>query len=121
MQGRAFMNVSKLIMAATIVLAPVAAYADPVLDGSGFGAPSAVVTYDPGASVSNFGTPASTTSGAAYNIYTSSDATYAYVLVAQNGSGGSSPVPQFANLYFGTGSSAFSGSDLGFEVTNKDV
>jgi hypothetical protein len=114
------MNVSKLIIAATVTLAPVAANADPILDGSGFGAPSAVVTYAANASTSNFETPASTTSGAAYNIYTSSDATYAYVLVAQSGSGGTSAGP-FANLYFGTGATALATSDLGFEVTNADV
>lgn len=92
----------------------------PKLDGTGFGAPSATVLYDPAAPTSNFGTPGPTTSGAAYNVYTKSDATYAYVLLAQNGLGGSS-AGAFANLYFGTGATAFSGSDLGFEVTNSDV
>jgi hypothetical protein len=95
-------------------------YATPVLDGSGFGAASATVTYDPAAATSNFGTPGSTTSGAAYDIYTKSDGTYAYVLVSQNGTGGSS-AGVFANLYFGTGASAASGSDIGFEVTNTDA
>lgn len=103
-----------------MVLATVsAAMAAPTLDGSGFGAPSAIVTYDPAAPTSNFGTPGPTTSGAAYDIYTRADATYAYVLVQQTGLG-SSP-GSFANLYFGTGATAMSGSDVGFEVTNSDV
>ena len=91
----------------------------PVLDGSGFGLPSSTVLYDPAAPTSNFGSPGPTTSGAAYNIYSRADATYAYFLLQQNGVGTSAGA--FANLYFGTGSSAFGGSDLGFEVTNSDV
>jgi hypothetical protein len=96
------------------------AQATPVLDGSGFGTPSASVTYDPSAPTSNFGAPGSTTSGAAYDIYTRSDASYLYVLLAQNGGGGTA-AGDFANLYFGTGASAASGSDVGFEVTNSNV
>jgi len=96
------------------------AQAAPVLDGSGFGAPSAIVLYDPAAPVSNFGTPGPTTSGAAYDIYAKADATYAYFLLSQNGTGGSA-AGAFANLYFGTGATAMNGSDLGFEVTNADV
>jgi hypothetical protein len=64
--------------------------------------------------------PGPTTDAAAYNIYTASDSTYAYVLISESGLGGSA-VGTFANLYFGTGSSAMTGSDLGFEVTNQDV
>jgi hypothetical protein len=94
--------------------------ASPVLDGSGFGLPSSTVVYDPAAPVSNFGAPGLTTDGAAYDIYTRADATYAYVLVSQNGTGGTS-AGAFANLYFGTGASAMLGSDVGFEVTNADV
>jgi hypothetical protein len=90
-----------------------------VLDGSGFGLPSATVLYDPVAPIGNFGSPGPTTSGAGYNIYTRGDATYAYVLLSQNGTGASNG--PFANLYFGTGASAMSGSDVGFEVTNADV
>jgi hypothetical protein len=97
------------------------AHAEPVLDGTGFGlTPPAVVLYNPAAPQGNFGAPGPTTDGAAYEIYVRSDATYAYVLVAQNGSGGAAP-GSFANLYFGTGSSATAGSDVGFEVTNSDV
>ena len=96
------------------------AQAAPVLDGTGFGAPSSTVLYDPAAPTSNFGSPGPTTSGAAYNISVKSDATYAYVLLEQNGLGGTS-AGTFANLYFGTGSSAMQGSDVGFEVTNSDV
>jgi PEP-CTERM motif len=112
------MNVSKLIIAATIVFAPMAAYAAPLLDGSGFSS-GVTVTYDPSALESNFGAPGATTTGAGYTISTKSDGTYAYVLVAQNGTGTSAG--SFANLYFGTGSSAANTSDVGFEVTNSNV
>lgn len=95
------------------------AMAAPVLDGSGFGAPSAIVVYDPAAPTSNFGAPGPTTSGASYNIYSRGDATYAYFLVQQTGSGASAG--PFANFYFGTGATATSGSDVGFEVANSDV
>lgn len=95
-----------------------AAYAGPTLDGTGFGAPSAVVTYDASAPVGNFGTPGSTTNAASYDIYVKSDSTYAYVLIAETGG---TAIGSFANLYFGTGSSATSTSDIGFEVNNSDV
>jgi hypothetical protein len=94
--------------------------ATPVLDGSGFGSPSAVVNYDPAAAESNFGTPGNVTDAAAYNIYTKQDATYAYVLVATNGGGGAA-VGTFANLYFGVGATAFAHSTFGTEVTNNDT
>jgi PEP-CTERM motif len=96
------------------------AEAAPVLDGSGFGSASAIVTFDPNAPTSNFGAPGPTTSGAAYDIYTRADSTYAYVLVGQSGGGGSA-AGLFANLYFGTGATATSGSDVAFEVTNSNV
>jgi PEP-CTERM motif len=96
------------------------AFAAPVLDGSGFGAPSASVTHDATAAEGNFGAPGSTTTGASYDIYTRGDATYAYVLVRINGNAEASP-GSFANFYFGTGSSAMGGSDVGFEVTNANV
>ena len=95
------------------------AKADAVLDGMGFGLPSATVLYDPAAPTSNFGSPGPTTSGAGYNIYTRGDSTYAYVLLQQSGTGTSAGT--FANLYFGTGATAMNGSDLGFEVNNSDV
>jgi hypothetical protein len=78
------------------------------------------VTYDAGAPLGNFGSPGTTTSGAAYDIYVRGDDTYAYVLVKINGGGGTA-AGSFANLYFGTGSSASGGSDLGFEVENHDA
>lgn len=112
------MNVSKLLLTAAIVLSPIVAQADAVLDGTGFGA-GVTVTYDPLAPITNFGSPGSTTSGAGYTIATKSDSAYAYVLVAQNGTG--STAGSFANLYFGTGLSATNGSDVGFEVTNANV
>ena len=108
---------------ATALIAAVsisAAHAGPTLDGSGFGAPSATVTYDPAALSGNFGAPGMTTNAASYDISVKSDASYGYVLVAENGGG--VPAPGFfANLYFGTGSSATTTSDIGFEVTNSDV
>jgi hypothetical protein len=104
-----------------IGLATSAAKADPVLDGSGFSAtPTSVVTYDPSAPDSNFGTPTSTTKYAPYDIFTKSDATYLYVMVSET-TGGAAAAGSFANLYFGTGVSATSGSDVGFEVSNSDV
>lgn len=115
-------NVSTLfaaLMAAASFGIAVPASADPILDGSGFGAASAVVTYDSGAPVSNFGSPGSTTAGESYDIYVKSDSTYAFVLIDGTGTG-TSP-GSFANLYFGTGASASSTSDVGFEVTNSDV
>ena len=103
------------------LIAAAAAHAGyPVLDGGGFGAPSATVAYDPNAPYNNFGTPTQYTNAAAYNIYTRSDASYMYVMVSETGAGAPA-ISHFANLYFGTGSSATSTSDVGFEVTNSDV
>lgn len=108
-----------LTAASMVVVTTVSAQSAPVLDGSGFGAPSAIVLYDPGAPTGNFDSPGPTTSGAAYDIYMRGDASYAYVLLTQTGLGISAG--PFANLYFGTGPTAFNGSDVGFEVTNSTV
>ena len=108
--------ISRLTVA-TALIASVsisAAHAAPTLDGSGFGSPSATVTYDPAALSGNFGAPGTTTNAATYDIFVKSDATYGYVLVAENG-GGAPAAGFFANLYFGTGSSATTTSDIGFE------
>jgi hypothetical protein len=96
------------------------ASAAPILDGTGFGAPTAVITHDGTTAEGNFGTPGTTSDGAAYNIFVKGDSHYAYVLVQETGSFASSP-GIFANLYFGTGASAASTSDVAFEVTNSDV
>jgi hypothetical protein len=102
---------------ATVCLRGTESFATPLLDGSGFGSPSAVVSYDPNAAVNNFGTPGTTTSGAAYDIYTKQDGTYIYVLLAENGGGGTA-AGIFANLYFGVGATASAHSTFGIEVTN---
>jgi hypothetical protein len=81
--------ISRLTVA-TALIASVsisAAHAAPTLDGSGFGSPSATVTYDPAALSGNFGAPGTTTNAATYDIFVKSDATYGYVLVAENGGG----------------------------------
>lgn len=104
---------------ASIVATTTGAHAALVLDGTGFGAATAHVTYDPNAPTSNFGSPGGTTSGAAYDIFVRNDATYVYTLLKQDGSGGTS-AGAFANLYFGLGSATpANGSTYGIEVTNN--
>lgn len=93
------------------------ASAAPVLDGSNLTTPTASVAYDPNAPTGNFGTPGNTTSGAAYDIYLTNDATYVYAGVKLNGGGGTS-AGAFANLYFGIGATAASGSTYGIEIGN---
>jgi hypothetical protein len=103
--------------AAALLAAGLPAEAAPVLDGSGL-TQTASVTYDPDAPQSNFDAPGPTTAGAAYDVLMGSDASYLYVEVTQNGGGGTS-AGNFANLYFGVGSTAFAHSTLGLEVTNS--
>jgi hypothetical protein len=78
------------------------------------------VTHDINAPTSNFGTPASTTTGADYDIYARDDGNYYFVGLHITGNASSS-AGLFANLYFDTDPSANVGSDLGFHVTSNDA
>jgi hypothetical protein len=97
------------------------AHAAPVLDGSGFGAPSAVVTYDPNAPDSNFQAPTSGSKYVGYQIYLKTDGTYYYgLLTAQPALGGSAPAA-FANIYLDLDPANGNGSDLGFELSASNA
>jgi hypothetical protein len=110
-----------ILLAGFVGLTGTAASAAPVLDGNGFGSPSAVVPYDPSKVYDGaFGAPGGTTDAEAYDIYVKQDALYAYVLVSTTGSG-VGIVGTFANLYFGVGATAFAHSTFGTEVTNEDT
>jgi hypothetical protein len=110
-----------VLLAGFVGLTGTGASAAPVLDGTGFGSPSAVVPYDPNTAFDGtFGAPGGTTDAEAYDIYVKQDALYAYVLVSTTGSGVGTVGP-FANLYFGVGATAFAHSTFGTEVTNEDT
>jgi hypothetical protein len=110
-----------ILLAGFVGLTGTAAGAAPVLDGTGFGSPSAVVPYDPNTAYDGaFGAPGGTTDAESYDIYVKQDAMYAYVLVSTTGSG-VGIVGTFANLYFGVGATAFAHSTFGTEVTNDDT
>jgi hypothetical protein len=98
------------------------AHAAPVLDGSGFGAPSATVTYDPNAPDSNFQAPTSTTKYLGYQVYLKTDGVYYYGLLKADPTHGSAP-GAFANIYLDLDPANGNGSDLGFELsgTNADA
>ena len=99
-----------------------AAHAAPVLDGSGFGAPSATVTYDPNAPDGNFQAPTNASKYLGYQIYLKTDGAYYYGLLKADPTQGSSP-GAFANIYLDLDPANGNGSDLGFELsgTNADA
>ena len=93
-----------------------------IVDGSydaDYGAPKSIVTYDPTAPESNFGTPTPFTDAIGYSIYLADQggSLYGYLKSA----GPLKAVAPFANLYFDLDAATRPGSDLGFEVTNKDA
>jgi hypothetical protein len=98
------------------------AQAAPVLDGSGFGAPSATVIYDSNAPDSNFQTPTNTSKYLGYQIYLKTDGAYYYGLLKADPTQGSA-VGAFANIYLDLDPANGNGSDLGFELsgTNADA
>lgn len=81
--------------------------------GAEWGAPTATVTYDPGAPLGNFGSPGTTNHIVGYSVYTRTDGNYLYGAVAASG-----PTlgNNFANIYYDV--DGIGGSDLGIEVTN---
>jgi hypothetical protein len=116
-------------MAACIIGAPLlhptaaaAITVDGVLDPE-FGAPSAIVGYDPGAPNGNFGSPTNLAQDVGYSIYVSSDAGFWYGYFLANPAGGGAAVASFANLYFDMDPANANGSDIGFELStgNQDV
>jgi hypothetical protein len=117
------------ILAAALIGAPLlhpsaaaAITVDGVLDPE-FGAPSAIVGYDPGAPDSNFGSPTNLAKDVGYSIYVSADAGFWYGYFLANPAGGGSAVASFANLYFDMDPANNNGSDIGFELSpgNQDV
>ncbi len=83
----------------------------------------ALVNYSATAPESNFGDPTNQSDTVAYTISLSEDATnlYGTITERQDLGGTYNSGLLFANLYFGTGSSAGMTSDLGIEVTNNDA
>jgi opacity protein-like surface antigen len=106
-----------IALAAAVFAVP--AQAAIVVDGSydaGYGAARSTVTYDPNAPLGNFGTGGTTNHNAGYEIYlTSTGGTLFGFFNADRDTNGLS----FANLYFDLDYATRSGSDLGFEITNK--
>jgi hypothetical protein len=80
----------------------------------------AIVSYSAIAPENNFETPTNQSDIVAYSISLSEDATnlYGTITERQDLGGTYNSGRFFANLYFGTGSSASATSDLGIEVTN---
>lgn len=115
--------ITALAVASGIALASSAHAAigiDGVLD-SAYGAPTAVVGYDPAALTSNFGQDASHPPGAnsnaiGYSIYLTSDANNVYGFLQASGQGAA--VGPFANLYFDVDPGNGASPDIMFEVTN---
>ncbi len=103
----------------------VSASASPVVDGTlsagEYGAATAIVTYDPTAPMGNFGTPGPTSNAIGYAIYLNDTGGMLYGLVQTNPAGGGTSAGAFANLYFDLDPQNNNGSDLGFEVGNKDA
>jgi hypothetical protein len=101
------------------------AFAAPVVDGmlnSGeYGPATSVVTYDPTAPEGNFGNPGPPSHAIGYSIYLEDSGGMLYGLLQTNPAGGGSSVGPFANLYFDLDRQNGNGSDLGFEVANKDA
>lgn len=100
-------------------MAAVPAKAAIIVDGSydaDYGAAKSVVTYDPAAPTSNFGSPTPFTDAIGYQIFLKNENGYLYGLLTTSGPG--SAVGSFANLYFGN---AANGSTIGFEITNQNV
>lgn len=81
--------------------------------GGEWGAPTATVTYDPGAPLGNFGAPGTTNHNVGYSVYMRTDGTYLYGAVAASGP---TNTLDFANIYYDI--DGVPGSDLGIEVTN---
>ncbi|MDP9039749.1 MAG: PEP-CTERM sorting domain-containing protein [Acidobacteriota bacterium] len=111
----------RLYLAATaLAIAPLSALASPIGVNGDYGAEWAGTTpvsiAGGSAANGNFGTPGSTGT-VAYNIYTRDDGNFFYVLLTTTDASAASS--NFANLYFDTiASTANTGSNLGFEVTN---
>jgi hypothetical protein len=111
--------VSAAISAAALAMTPLAANADPIVNGVAsvgeYGLPTAIVATNPLAPTSNFGNP-SNSAQAGYNIYLSDVNDTLFGAVQQTGG---TAAGFFANLYFdidpatGTG-----GPELGIEVAN---
>lgn len=112
------------LSAATLALSTLAVAAPIGVDGTKGsewnGITPVMVTYAPGTTESNFGSPTPFDDKVTYDIYTRSDSSYVYFLLQTMPSGVDEYDAglNFANVYFGTGASANTGSDLGIEVTN---
>jgi len=116
-----YMNMTSFfkVLAATIIstVSLTTAHASPLLDGTGFGSPTATVTYDPNAPSSNFGTPTSTSKFVGYQIYLKADSGYYYGLLKADPAQGGSAAGAFANIYLDLDPVNKNGSDLGFEIS----
>ena len=109
-----------IVSALTSISASSALAGTAVVDGNidaAYGAPSAVVLYNPTAPESNFGTPAPV-ARAGYDVYLTSDAIKVYGLVDFTSG---DIVGNFANLYFDLNPTVGDGSDLGFEIGTSSV
>jgi hypothetical protein len=80
----------------------------------------AIVNYSSTAPENNYGAPTAFSDQVAYSISLSENATDLFGTVTERSDlGGTYNAGSlFANLYFGTGASAYGGSDFGIEVTN---
>lgn len=110
--------VSTALAASPSLAAPVV---DGVLSAGEYGAATAVVTYNPGAPNSNFGSPTSESDAIGYSIHLAAGPGAYYGLLQTNPAGGGSAVAAFANLYFDLDPAAGNGSDLGFEISAQHV
>ena len=112
-------------LALSFALGTAPAWADPVVDGilspGEYGAPTAIVGYDQTAPEGNFGTPTAASDAIGYSIYLNDTGGTLYGLLKTNPAGGGTSVGAFANLYFDLDPQNNNGSDLGFEIGNKDA
>jgi hypothetical protein len=103
----------------------VGSFASPVVDGTfspgEYGPATSVVTYDPTALEGNFGAPGPSSDAIGYSVYLEDTGGILYGLLQTNPVGGGTSVAAFANLYFDLDRQNGNGSDLGFEIGNKDV
>ena len=112
------MNRSSLLAAALLTaFAATGAHAAPVLDGAydaAYGAPTAVVGYNPAAPESNFQAPTAFSDTTAYSVYLLDQGGFYYGFLKSTTATGLA----FANLYFDLDPANGNGSDIGIEVTN---
>ncbi len=115
-------SVKRLLLtaAACAAIATCAHAGTPTVDGTldaSYGAPTAVVGYDPTALDSNFGEPGNASKYIGYSIYLQTDSKNLYGFLQASGPGAS--VAPFANLYFDIDpkNPDDQGSDIGFELS----